>query len=413
MYHRVGNSIPPIMANYTNYRSLITIAVLATIVISLFFIPRPNHTASLPAHSKTSKTIVITKGGTYSGTWESYDSEIPAVDIQTSEPIIIENSVVKGAGYLIKSWGYGCNITVRNTKGYGLPPTPWKEYTKPRYFVTADVFKNVVVENCYLENTAGINITVEYLGNGTKDETIKILYNKVKNIDGRVYDSITTVNFVGLNFVNPIRHAEIAWNEVINEPDKSIVEDNINIYNTRGTPDSPIRIHNNYIQGAYPMPASFPHYSGGGIITDSPKTDSTRSTAYVDIYRNHLVGLGNYCIGVAGGNNIRIYDNTAIVAAQFENGGRYKFWTSGIWMEDYYKMKSTYNVQVKNNTLAVVGQNGDWRNEYMDSLYTNQRPLNRFLKGEVTKQLEEKEYASWQNKLTSSKVKLGPVTSPE
>ncbi|MBB6610715.1 glycosyl hydrolase [Pontibacter sp. Tf4] len=371
---------------------------------------QPGQKEAILTQPKTNQTIVITKGGTYSGNWASYDSEIPAVDIQTSEPVIIENSIVRGAGYLIKSWGYACNLTVRNTEGFGLPPTPWKEYTKPRYFVTADVFKNVVVENCYLENTAGINVSVEYLGNGSENETIKILYNKVKNIDGRIYDSVVTVNFVGLNFRNPIRHAEIAWNEVINEPDNSIVEDNINIYNTRGTPDSPIRIHNNYIQGAYPLPATATDYSGGGIISDSPKTDSTKSTAYLEIYRNQLVGLGNYCIGVASGNNIKVYDNTAIVAGVFENGKRYPFWTSGIWVKDLYKMKSTYNVEVQNNTLAVVGHNGGWRNEFLDSLKVkDQRSLNHFIKGEVTKSLEKEEYRAWQQKLRQKAIRPGPA----
>lgn len=407
---RVGNSISPAMANYTNYRLLVTIVALAAIVTGIYFLLLPGKKETILTQPKTNQTIVITKGGTYTGNWVSYDSEIPAVDIQTSEPVIIENSIVRGAGYLIKSWGYGCNVTVRNTEGYGLAPTPWKDYTKPRYFVTADVFKNVVVENCYLENTAGINITVEYLGNGTEEETIKIRYNKVRNIDGRIYDTLETVNFVGLNFRNPIRYAEIAWNEVINEPDNSIVEDNIAIYNTRGTPDSPIRIHNNYIEGAFPYPANAKDYSGGGIISDSPKTDSTKSTAYVEIYQNQLVGLGNYCISVAGGNNIKVYDNTAIVAGLFDNGKRYKFWTSGIWIKDYYKMKSTYNIEVSNNRLAVVGQNGGWRNEFLDSLRVRDlRPLNHFIKGEITKSLEKEEYRTWRHKLQRQAIRPGPA----
>ncbi|MEJ8757032.1 glycosyl hydrolase [Pontibacter sp. H259] len=407
-----GNSISPTVANFTNYRLVLFIVAAAAILTGLYFLYFHNTTAGHTTQSVTRKPIVITKGGTYSGTWESYDSEIPAIDIQTSEPVIIENSTIRSAGYLIKSWGYGVNVTVRNTSGYGLPPTPWRQYMKPRYFLTADVFKNVVVEHCYLENTAGINITVEYQGDGSEEETIKIRYNKVRNIDGRIHNGVESVNFVGLNFKKPIQHAEIAWNEVVNEPDNSIVEDNISIYNTRGTPGSPIKVHNNYIQGAYPFPASANDYSGGGIMAESPKTDSTRATAYVEIYQNQLVGLGNYCISVAGGNNIKVYDNTAIVAGVFEDGKRYKFWTSGIWIKDLYNMKSTYKVQVENNKLAVVGKNGGWRNEFLDSLKTkNQAPLNHFLKGEVTKTLEKNEYRTWQQKLEQQEIKPGPFKS--
>ncbi len=35
------------------------------------------------------------KGGTYSGNWESLDSRTPAVSVQTSEPVIIENSNIR------------------------------------------------------------------------------------------------------------------------------------------------------------------------------------------------------------------------------------------------------------------------------------------------------------------------------
>src|SRR5687768_11239910 len=70
-----------------------------------------------------SKPLVITKGGTYTGNWESRNSEIPAVDVRTSEPVIIINSNIRSAGYLIRSWGNESDITVKHTRGYGLPPT--------------------------------------------------------------------------------------------------------------------------------------------------------------------------------------------------------------------------------------------------------------------------------------------------
>ncbi|WP_460879006.1 hypothetical protein [Pontibacter rugosus] len=199
--------------------------------------------------------IVISKGGTYTGNWESRDSNIAAVEITTSEPVVIVNSNIRSAGRLIRFTGAVANITVRHTNGYGLTPTPWKDYKKPRNFLAADEFKNIVVENCYLQNVAGINIGGRYQGNGSTSETIKIRYNKVKNIDGRIYGGWVAVNFVGFNFRNAISHAEVAWNEVVNDPNNSVVEDNINMHNTRGTSNSKIKIHNNYIQGAFPIEA--------------------------------------------------------------------------------------------------------------------------------------------------------------
>lgn len=388
---------------------LLTGLLLLGLCLYLVLDSAPAPHVAAPAQLTYSGPIVITEGGTYTGNWESRDAEVSAVEIKTSEPVLIVDSNIRGAGRLIRSQGYAADVTVRNTNGYGITPTPWEEYKKTRNFLVVDVFRNIVVENCYIENAAGINLGVSYEGNGTPQQTIKIRYNKVRNIDGRVHGGWGIVNFVGFNFRNPVQHAEIAWNEVINKPGQSVVEDNINIYNTRGTPGSPIRIHNNYIQGAFPLPANGSNYSGGGIIADSPETDSTQSTAHLEIYENQLVGLGGYCIGIAGGNHIKVYDNRMVVAARFANNTRYAFWTSGIWAKDYYEKGSTYGNVMHHNTIAVVGQSGTWRNDIVDdSVIAAKTFSNMLVKGEVTKTMEEEEYGRWLKKLKQSHITLGP-----
>ena len=384
--------------------------------VSLFlfrFRPRAPQTLA-PVQLVYDKPLVITKGGTYTGNWESRDAEISAVEVKTSEPVVIERANIRGAGRLIRSQGYAADITVRNTNGYGITPTPWKEYKKTRNFLVVDGFKNIVVENCYIENAAGINLGLSYEGNGTPQQTIKIRYNKVRNIDGRVYNGWAIANFVGFNFRNPVPHAEIAWNEVINEPDQSVVEDNINIYNTRGLPDSPIRIHDNYIEGAFPIPASEPNYSGGGIISDSPETDSTQATAYLEIYENQLIGLGGYCIGIAGGNHINVHDNRMVVAAKHADNTRYAFWTSGIWAKDYYETQSTYANTMHHNTIAVVGQTGTWRNDVVDSaIIAASTYANTLLETNVTRAMEAQEFERWEKKLRQNKITVGPVAAAQ
>lgn len=354
--------------------------------------------------------LIITKGGTYTGKWESKDSDVPAVDIRTKEPVIIENAIIRGAGTLIRSQGYGANITVRNTEGYGITPTPYSDYKKPRRFVAVDVFRNVVVENCYLQNTAGIYLGVNYEGDGSPANTIRIRYNKVRNIDGRIYNGLAIVQFVQFNYRGEVPHAEIAWNEVINEPNNSAVEDNINIYNSRGTASSPILIHNNYIQGAFPFPADSEKYTGGGIITDSPGTDSTVATAYLKVYDNQLVGLGNYCLGIAGGNNIEMYGNRAIVSAKMPDGTQLKCWSGGIWAKDYYKMNSTFNNKMHHNVLGTMGQTGTWRNDILDSTFVAAATYgNEILEGTITLNHEKAERELWLKKLTNNRITIGPI----
>jgi hypothetical protein len=405
--------------NYSFKKKVVQVCLFVCSVVLIFLLKenifKPNTTYTvLPATALDStivysKPIVITKGGTYTGNWESKNTEIPAVDIQTSEPVIIIHSNIRSASYLIKSWGYNADITVKHTNGYGITPTSWVDFEKPRRFLALDVFRNITVENCYMENTAGIYLGVRYVGDNTPGNTIKIRYNKVKNIDGRIVDGVYRSQFVQFNFRGEVKNAEIAWNEIINEPDKSAVEDNINIFNSRGTSDSPIRIHNNYIQGAFPFPANKKEYSGGGILIDSPSKDKMEATAYVQISDNQLVGLGNHCIGIAGGNNIVICNNRAIVAAQFSDGTPFKFWTSGIWAKDYYRSNTFFENKIHHNTLAVTGQTGSWRNDLSDSTSIVTHTFgNNIIPGKIDRSMEDQEIKIWQRKLKLAGIKIGP-----
>jgi hypothetical protein len=356
--------------------------------------------------------LVITKGGTYTGNWESKDSEVAAVDIRTSEPVIIVNSNIRGAGYLIKSWGHAANITVRHTKGYGLTPTPWRDYKKPRRFLTVNNFKNVVVENCYMEGTAGIYVGTRYEGNGSTSETVKIRYNKAKNIDGRVHGSAEHSQFAQFNFRGNLPHAEIAWNEIINEPNRSLVEDNINLSNSRGTSGSPIRIHNNYIQGAYPIPATETKFSGGGIISDSWYQDGMGdpalvATAYVKVHDNQTVNIGNYNYAIAGGNNIEVYNNRGINSGLFDDGTRMNTHNVGLYGYDYYKKGATFNAVMRNNVTGVMSQGNLFdKNYFPDGLVKNEN--NPYVGGNITKQHEKDEYTAWLAKLSRNGIALGP-----
>ncbi|MFD1188610.1 PA14 domain-containing protein [Pontibacter rugosus] len=370
-------------------------------------------TPLVAAAQNYSGPLVITKGGTYTGNWESRDTNIPAVEITTSEPVVIINSNIRSAGRLIRFTGAVANITVRHTNGYGLTPTPWKGYKKSRNFLVADEFKNIVVENCYFEGIAGINLGGRYQGNGTPSETIKIRYNKIKNIDGRIHGGWEKVNFVGLHFRNGISHAEIAWNQIINEANNSVVEDNINIHNARGTANSPIKIHNNYIQGSYPLPATSSTYTGGGILADGDGTPDT-SPAFLDVYENQLVGLGAYSLGIAGGHNIRYHHNRAINATTFANGAPFNMYTGGLWSKDYYHKGSMYENSVDNNTVAIYARNyPNLRNNvtvaegatFRDNIF----PLNTV----ITLEDEQNEFKSWNQKLQKNGIVLGPNGSSQ
>lgn len=401
---------------YTNYKTIVGVLLVAFIVIvaAIYIITNnsftpfaPNQTAALSSQNY-SGPVVITKGGTYTGNWESTNADIPAVDIQTSEPVVIIDSNIRSSGILIKSWYHNADITIKNTNGYGLSPTPYTGFAKTRRFIALNDFKNLVVENCYLEGTAGIAVGDNYRGNGTPDQTIRIRYNQVKNIDGRIYAGTVHSQFVQFNFRGSLPHADISWNQVINEPNRSLVEDNINIHNSRGTAASPIKIHNNYIQGAYPIFAADSSFSGGGILVDGDG-DLKICTAYVEAYDNHLVNLGNYSMGIASGNNIRYYNNRAINSATFDDGKRFLMYTSGFWCLDYYKKSTTFSNSIDNNTIAVMAWG--WPNDRRDISDIKGAILknNTLLPGIITKKHETDEFEKWQQKVRKNSVTIGPT----
>jgi hypothetical protein len=362
-----------------------------------------------------SSPIVITKGGTYTGNWESRDTNVPAVLVKTKEPVIIENSNIRSAGNLIHNLA-GANLTVRNCRGYGLLPTV-KGFPHGR-FVRSRLPKNLVIVNNYFENTAGIYV-YEFTGDGSKGQTIKIMRNKARNINGKHRDGVTftRVQLVQFNQVVRTGNVEIAWNEVINEPGKSAVEDNINMFNSNGVSGSPIRIHNNFIKGGYPVDPKSRPYSGGGIITDGSGT-GMYACAYIHAYENVVVSTTNYGMGIAAGNNIQYYNNRVISSALFPDGTRIPAQYSGIWLRNYYNKTSTdwYNNVNRNNVIGWVKFGttlpGQLPNRHDISRNACKNcPGNVHLPNPVTLKSEEKEHQDWLLRCANAKVTVGVTTA--
>jgi hypothetical protein len=154
-------------------RRVAVVAVLAAIVASCI----PGDAAR-----SSSATLVITRGGTYSGTWESRDSATPAVIVRTSEPVVIQDSVIRSAGHLIRTeYGRNTHLTIRNVYGEALYPTTQGSY--PGRFLLADTYRHIVVEHVHMERTSGI-----WLHRSTQGATVQIRDNVARDIDGRRSD---------------------------------------------------------------------------------------------------------------------------------------------------------------------------------------------------------------------------------
>src|SRR5688500_5554740 len=95
---------------------------------------------SLESRRLLAGPIVITQGGTYTGTWENFANDSPVVTIRTTQPVVIQNATIRGKGDLIFSDTVGTNITVRNSAGYAVNPNVYGE--SPGRFVEVENVKN-------------------------------------------------------------------------------------------------------------------------------------------------------------------------------------------------------------------------------------------------------------------------------
>jgi len=352
--------------------------------------------------------ITITKGGVYSGNWQSADANVPAVSVRTSDRVVIQNSNIKSQGTLIDALGFAVNLTVKNNAGYALNPNVVGRY--PGRFMDIDGFTNVAVSNNYLQGTSGIYL-YNYQGNHTKQQTVRVLKNQARNIDGRFsngnggfltgHGENYFVQFFQINGVQGLVGAEVAWNEVINQPYKSRVEENISIHASGGTALSPFSIHDNYIQGAYPAdPVNDLVYRGGGIMM------SDNGSSYVRAYRNQIVATTNEGMTISSGHDNAFFNNRILSSGLMPNGAPNLAQNVGaiIWN---YNLETTFTNNVGYNNLIGWMLNGDQNNAYVPDAasWVN----NKDYPGVVTQATEAAEYAGWVNKLAKSRVKIGVV----
>jgi hypothetical protein len=103
---------------------------------------------STPEATTPAPPIIITAGGTYTGSWQSLDPNVPAVRVFTPAPVIIENCTVSSVTDGI-STGIGSNVTIRNCRGYALNPNV--AGTPKGSFALGYNFASLIVEHNLIE----------------------------------------------------------------------------------------------------------------------------------------------------------------------------------------------------------------------------------------------------------------------
>jgi hypothetical protein len=372
--------------------------------------------------------IVITEGGTYSGNWQSTDAKTPAVTVSTAAPVVIENSHIRSAGNLIATTVAGSNLTVRNSLGVavnaaakGQPNGTFLDVASPA---------RLDVENNYIENAQGGVIVHGYAGNRDGEQTIVIRANRARNLNGLLSDgnggylpgeasNRTQARFIQFDSVQAVPGINVGWNEVINYPGHSLVEDNIDVYRSGGTPNQPLEIHDTYIQGAYPYKAAQDAYSGGGIKTDAKAGDSAQDVpAFNSIHDNQVVGTVSYGIQFAAGHDNVAANNRVISSGLLANGTKIAAQQVGMANSDATGAAvangSMYNNAMHDNLIgwtcwqSSCAQQGYRKDQFFPAAPADYSTNSVMAAGQITLGMENNEYQVWVNKMVAAGIAVGP-----
>lgn len=222
-----------------------------------------------------------------------------------------------------------------------------------------------------ISNAINVRITMCRLLNGTTLDSVGIYLYKCtnvsidfcyfSNVSSGIVASTSTRLYIAdnqfLNMLGPKPRGQFVQliecygpgNSIIknlgeNILGQSIPEDAINIYNSNGTADSPIRVAWNKIRGGGPSP------TGGGIILGD------QGGSYQTALENTLVNPGQYGIAVAGGSNMSLKGNLVY-------GSKQPFTNVGVVAMDWYNSNSK-NIEISGNrvnyTSSLGFQNPIW-----------------------------------------------------
>lgn len=377
--------------------------------------PRVTARPSLPdLSSTTGSPIVITVGGVYQGTWTSDDPDVPAVEINTPEPVVIENSRIRSRGEGIRSSVDGVRLTVRNTLAQGT--NPGRAGTTPGRFVSVTNPARIEINNNAIDGTSGIKID-GFIGSRGWD-SITVRGNTATDIDGRrsTGDGYSTddrsaeyVQFLQLAMVHDVPGIDIGWNYVFQTPAQSRVEDVISLYLSSGTRASPISVHDNYVDGAYPSsPATDTLFSGGGIMLGDGGDDAADTVDWVTATENTVVNTSNYGMAVSSGHNIVARDNRILSPGVLPDGVRIPTQNVGFYALNLYDRSAFGPVTLTGNSVGWARPALGDRNDYSvvpGATVVADQPY----AGPITLGTVAAEYEGWSRRVAAADVVVGPL----
>ena len=195
---------------------------------------------------------------------------------------------------------------------------------------------DITITNCLFENVASGMIASTCTGN------IKFENNDVKNIVGFSKGGEKSWGQM-VQFINVSGGGNsISYNVCENLPGESAPEDIINLNQSNGTPESPIRVFGNWIRGGGPSE------SGGGINLGD------MGGSYQVAEENILVDPGQYGLGISGGHHLILRNNKVV-------GKQQSFTNVGITLCNWYSGEGVdcKDITIESNEINYINKNAE------------------------------------------------------
>ena len=299
-------------------------------------------------------------------------------------------------------------VTVENCRFYGTGSQPIGTTRGRALYAYRPA--QLVFEHNYLLNTAGTKVEYWATNATGTNNTLQWRYNRVENICGGTGGDYRQA--LQLQHVEELAGMEVAYNQIINTPNQSRVEDNFNVGESSGTSSSALRLHHNYVQGAYPAVATASGFTGTGITTDAGGTDRTlRQLPHnLVVEDNIFVSCRNACMNIAAGYDILYQRNLCRVSGQLADGTSIGGVTNGvaIFKGQPYSDAQFYNNRMVSNDINTV-PSAYFRNADVGPNSTALVEGNTFNSYATTCSYSQEQAAfeEWQQRLTAAQVQVG------
>ena len=297
--------------------------------------PPPEPEPSEPDPPDESPPAVITSGGAYHGHWRE------GVTILTTEPVTLRGRIEANGVLVNAPWEpSGQQLTLENLELVSLGDAR---------AVVAERIASLAVRACRLQDGNGIYVNASSGALVVVDKCDARDIGRFRRTNAR-----PLVQFFQLN--NSLRvRGYLEWNEIVNTPGESRVEDVINIHASGGSQGQAFEIRRNLIRGAYPLNPLTDAFSGGGIIVGDGGGEHTH------VHHNVVLDTLNYGVAIAGGRYQRLDDNL-ILGLNLVDGGRARGANIGAYVWNQSKHPDGHNTGARNRMAwhRHDGQRNDW-----------------------------------------------------